>query len=127
MPGLVAVFSGDLGVLNDEPPSMKRLRSLTLPVCSDCIRLCAAPFARDLSGEVSMRFVALVVYPLSRAFSVRAACADCIALDVFGLDAATLGEAGFIGRGGGARSGSELSHLKLLISTHHQSSIWKIT
>jgi hypothetical protein len=54
---------------------------------------------------------ALMVYVFSRAFSVRAACADCIALEVLGLEAATMGEDGFIGNGGGARSGSELSHL----------------
>ncbi len=42
---------------------------------------------------------------------MRAACADCIALEVFGLEL-TIGEDGFIGSGGGARSGSELSHLE---------------
>jgi hypothetical protein len=46
----------------------------------------------------------------SLAFSVRAACADCMALDVLGREV-RLGEDGFIGSGGGARSGSELSHL----------------
>jgi hypothetical protein len=67
-----------------------------------------------------MRLVAaFVVYPLSRAFSVRATCADCMALDVLGREAATLGEAGFMGSGGGARSGSELSHLELQVNIHH--------
>jgi len=35
--------------------------------------------------------------------------------DVLGRDA-TLGEEGFIGNGGGARSGSELSHLESRVS-----------
>lgn len=56
----------------------------------------------------------------SRALSVRAACADCMALDVFGRDA-TFGDDGFNGRGGGARSGSELSHLMLVVSD-----VWRI-
>ena len=43
---------------------------------------------------------------------MRARCADCIALDVFGRDVLVKGDEGFIGSGGGARSGSELSHLK---------------
>jgi hypothetical protein len=39
VPGL-AVFSGDLGVPKDgEPPSSNKLKSLTFPVCSDCMRL----------------------------------------------------------------------------------------
>lgn len=33
------VFSGDRGVLNVEPPSKKLLKSLTFPVCRDCMRL----------------------------------------------------------------------------------------
>lgn len=57
-----------------------------------------------------MRFAALLIKAFSLAFSVRAACADCMALDVLGREA-TLGDDGFIGSGGGARSGSELSHL----------------
>lgn len=36
-----------------------------------------------------------------------------MALEVLGRDA-KVGEEGFIGSGGGARSGSELSHLELL-------------
>lgn len=67
---------------------------------------------RDRSGEESIRFeAAFVTYPLSLAFSVRARWADWMALEVFGRDATT-GEDGFIGSGGGARSGSELSHLQ---------------
>jgi hypothetical protein len=42
-----------------------------------------------------------------------------MALEVLGREAATLGEDGFIGSGGGARSGSELSHLELRVSMHH--------
>src|SRR3569833_927562 len=52
--------------------------------------------------------------PLSRAFSVRAACADCMAVEVPDLEVPTLGDWGCKGSGGGARSGSELSHLFLL-------------
>jgi len=37
--GRFALFSGDLGEANVEPPSRKLLRSLTFPVCSDCMRL----------------------------------------------------------------------------------------
>lgn len=38
--GRCAVFSGDLdGEADNDPPSMKLLRSLTLPVCIDCMRL----------------------------------------------------------------------------------------
>ena len=67
---------------------------------------------RDRSGDVSIRFTGeFVTYPLSLAFSVRARCADWIAVEVFGREVAA-GEDGFIGSGGGARSGSELSHLK---------------
>lgn len=76
------------------------------------MRLCAAPLIKDRSGELSMcRGGGLVIYALSRAFSVRAACADLMALDVLGREATT-GDDGFMGNGGGARSGSELSHLE---------------
>ncbi len=38
--GRCAVFSGDLdGEADKDAPSMKLLRSLTLPVCIDCMRL----------------------------------------------------------------------------------------
>jgi hypothetical protein len=38
--GRCAIFSGDLdGEADKDPPSMKLLRSLTLPVCIDCMRL----------------------------------------------------------------------------------------
>ena len=51
-----------------------------------------------------------VVYTLSLAFAVSASAAAAIVADVFGLDAG-LDDPGFSGSGGGARSGSELSHL----------------
>ena len=80
------------------------------------MRLCAAPLIKDRSGEPSTCFAgAFALYALSRAFSVRAACADLIAFDVFGREVTT-GEDGFIGNGGGARSGSELSHLNFTLS-----------
>ena len=107
-------FSGDLGVPKLDPPSRKLLRSRTFPVWRDCMRLWVASLISDRSGDVSARFVGeFVIYPFSRAFSVNAACADCIALEVLGRDV-TVGEEGFIGNGGGARSGSELSHLDML-------------
>ena len=37
--GRVECFSGDFGELFNEPPSRKLLKSLTCPVCRDCIRL----------------------------------------------------------------------------------------
>jgi hypothetical protein len=67
-----------------------------------------------------MRFaMAVVTRPLSRAFSVSAACADWMALEVPAREAGILGDCGFKGSGGGALSGSELSHL-------HRVSIAKI-
>lgn len=48
---------------------------------------------------------------LSRALAVKASAAAAIDAEVLGL-AAGLAEPGFNGRGGGARSGSELSHLR---------------
>lgn len=94
---------------------MKLLKSRTWPVCNDCMRLWAAPLIRDLSG-VSIRFTALFAASgPSRPLSVRAACADCIAVEVFGREA-TLGDEGFNGSGGGALSGSELSHLAVMVS-----------
>lgn len=50
------------------------------------------------------------MYVLSRAFAVNASAAAAILLEVFGF-AAGLEDPGFRGNGGGARSGSELSHL----------------
>lgn len=93
-------------------PSRKLLRSLTFVDCNDCIRLCAAPFIKDRSGDLGG--IGLTVYALagalSRAFSSRAFAVAAMAADVFGR-VVRLGDPGFIGSGGGARSGSELSHL----------------
>ena len=52
---------------------------------------------------------------LSRAFSSSALAACMMAADVFGR-VVMFGEPGFNGSGGGARSGSELSHLKRRVS-----------
>ena len=52
------------------------------------------------------------MYALSLAFAVNASAAAAIFLEVFGF-AAGLEEPGFSGNGGGARSGSELSHLNV--------------
>lgn len=49
-----------------------------------------------------------------------------MALDVFGRDV-TMGEDGFIGKGGGARSGSELSHLFPLLLVVTQANMMLIT
>ena len=52
---------------------------------------------------------------LSRALSSSALAACMMAADVFGR-VVRFGEPGFSGSGGGARSGSELSHLKRRVS-----------
>lgn len=86
-----------------------------LPVCSDCRRLCCGFLVGDLSGDLSC--MALMVYglmpELSRALSASACAAAATCADVFGRVGERFGLAGFSGRGGGARSGSELSHLCL--------------
>ena len=51
-----------------------------------------------------------MTYALSLAFEANASAAAAMLEDVFGL-VAGLEDPGFNGRGGGARSGSELSHL----------------
>ena len=51
-----------------------------------------------------------MVYALSRALAVNASAAAATFLDVLGF-VAGLEVTGFNGSGGGARSGSELSHL----------------
>ena len=51
------------------------------------------------------------MYALSRTFAVSASAAAAIVADALGFEAG-LEEPGFNGNGGGARSGSELSHLK---------------
>jgi hypothetical protein len=88
-----------------------RLRSRTVPGCRDCMRRWDDPLANGLSGDGSpIRFARTGTKALSRAFSVKAACADWIALEVPARDV-RLGDCGLRGRGGGALSGSELSHL----------------
>ncbi len=76
------------------------------------MRLCCVPLIRERSGDLPG--IGLVVYELvgrlSRAFSSSAFAACMIAADVLGR-VVMLGEPGFNGNGGGARSGSELSHL----------------
>jgi hypothetical protein len=76
------------------------------------MRLCWADLTKDLSGDFSG--IRLVVYELagalSRAFSSSALAVAAIAADTLGR-VVGLGEPGFMGSGGGARSGSELSHL----------------
>lgn len=52
-----------------------------------------------------------MVYALSRARAVRASAAAATVAEVLGF-VAGLDEPGFKGNGGGARSGSELSHLQ---------------
>lgn len=62
----------------------------------------------DFSGDFGGG--GLVMYALSRALEVNASAAAAILADVFGL-VAGLDDPGFNGSGGGARSGSELSHI----------------
>lgn len=67
----------------------------------------------DFSGEAGFGGMGLVVYGLgafSRAFSAKLAATACMLGETFDL-VVGLEEPGFNGRGGGARSGSELSHL----------------
>ena len=76
------------------------------------MRRCAAFFGDGFSGDTSVIRLAKAfeTRALSRAFSVRAAWAVCIACEVPALEV-MLGDCGFKGNGGGALSGSELSHL----------------
>lgn len=94
-------FSGDrvgetFGLLF---PSIIKLRSLTEEGCIDCMRRCEPPFMRDGTRA------------LSRARSLSAACADWMALEVPAREVKPFGDCGLRGRGGGQRSGSELSHI----------------
>lgn len=84
------------------------------PPCKDCMRRCA-PLTRDLSGELSVERFEGECGPmeLSRALSLRAACAAWMADEEPARDVGATGDCGFNGSGGGARSGSELSHLVL--------------
>ena len=51
------------------------------------------------------------MYMLSRAFAAKASAAAATVADVLGFVSGLPAVAGLRGRGGGARSGSELSHL----------------
>lgn len=99
-----------------DPPSIIMLRSRTEPGCSDPMRRWAVPLGIPRSGETSgVRFVRpWGTREFSRAFSARAACADAMAALVPVREVDATGDCGFRGNGGGARSGSELSHLFLL-------------
>ena len=77
---------------------------------NDCMRLWYWPLINDFSGDLFGD--GLVVYGLSRALAVSASAAAAIVVEVF-VFVTGLEEPGFSGRGGGARSGSELSHLNL--------------
>ena len=72
------------------------------------------------SGESDFSGIGLTVYELagklSRAFSSSAFAACIMAADVLGR-VVRLGEPGFNGNGGGARSGSALSHLEGSVSS----------
>ena len=72
------------------------------------MRLWYWPLMSDLSGDLFGG--GLVVYALSRALALRASAAAATVADVFAF-VTGLDEPGFNGNGGGARSGSELSHL----------------
>lgn len=72
------------------------------------MRLWYWPLISDLSGDLLGS--GLVVYALSRALAVKASAAAATVAEVLGF-VAGLDEPGFSGNGGGARSGSELSHL----------------
>jgi len=98
---------GEPGVFR--PPSIIRLMSRTVPGCSDCMR--RWPLIMDFSGEPSWtRLARDGTTAFSRARSLSAAWADWMAILVPARDE-KLGDCGFKGNGGGARSGSELSHL----------------
>jgi hypothetical protein len=122
----LSTFSGDLGADWGESrpplPSIIRLRSLTEEGWRDCMRRCEdgrKPCGR--SGEVSTRLgICGTKAALSRAFSAMAACAVWMAVEVPVRE--TPGDWGFRGSGGGARSGSELSHL-FFISVRQRSDI----
>lgn len=105
--GRSSVRSGDL-------LSRKLLKSLTFPDWKDCIRRWCAPLIRDLSGDPPEANSVFRVYEeigvLSRALSTICFAAAAIPAEVFAF-VVGLCEPGFNGSGGGARSGSELSHL----------------
>lgn len=98
--------------LSGERLSRKLGSSLELRLGVDCRRLWYWPLIRDFSGD-PFNGIGFTVYELdvlfSRLFSANAAAAAWMFADTLGRVA---GLPGFNGRGGGARSGSELSHLR---------------
>jgi len=80
----------------------------------DCMRLWYWPFIKHFSGD--LLGIGLIVYMLSRAFAAKASAAAATLAEVFGFVTGLDEDAGFRGRGGGARSGSELSHLMFPIN-----------
>lgn len=115
------VFSGDLDELmllmesRLGGPSSMRPRSLTLVGCIVWVRLCGVGLddTNARSGETSgNRFEGDIWGAFSLALSLSAAWADCIASEV--PDREVLGDCGFKGKGAGALSGSELSHLRVV-------------
>lgn len=97
-------------ILSGERFSRNPGKSLGLRLGVDCRRLWYWPLIRDFSGDPfnGMGFTVYELDELSRLFSASAAAVAWMFADTFGRVA---GLPGFNGRGGGARSGSELSHL----------------
>jgi hypothetical protein len=81
----LSIFSGERGAGDSRPLSIIKLRSLTDAGWRDCRRRCVVPLS-NRSGDVSRRFVRWGIIALSRAFSVNAAWADWMALDVPALE-----------------------------------------
>jgi hypothetical protein len=96
-----------------------RLMSFTEAGWRDCMRRWEDGRRTGRSGDVSTRLATCgTKAALSRTFSAMAAWADWMAGEVPVRE--TLGDCGLRGSGGGARSGSELSHL-FLISVRQRS------
>ena len=116
LPFRYSSYSVSLGVrrpFSGDRRSSESLSRPTLPVCIDCMRLCCG-FIKLLSDTAIG--AALMVYELgafSRALAVINAAASSILAEVLGLVTGLPGTPGLSGRGGGALSGSELSHLTL--------------
>lgn len=92
------------------------------------MRLCWLPFIRERSGESDLSGMGLVVYELagklSRAFSSSALAACIMAADVLGR-VVRFGDPGFSGNGGGARSGSALSHMGIARESEEKEWEWR--
>ena len=69
---------------------------------------------RPFSGDDGMLLAVYELGAFSRALAVMSAAASSIRADVFGLVVGLDDEPGFRGKGGGALSGSLLSHLHKL-------------